>query len=109
SRILDYAAKGALAYKLTYSDTETEMAAISDKIPNPEEALDLHQSKQLFCQWIQDLPAREKLVIEQYYYCEKSFVEIAADHEGMSKSWVSRLHNKALNRLKERYVKYDSA
>jgi RNA polymerase sigma factor (sigma-70 family) len=53
---------------------------------------------------IATLPEKERLIVEDYYLKEKSFVEIANENGGMSKSWVSRLHSRALELLKERLL-----
>ncbi len=46
------------------------------------------------------LTVSERLVIEQFYFYDRSFTEIANENPGLSKSWVSRLHSKAISKLR---------
>jgi RNA polymerase sigma factor for flagellar operon FliA len=48
------------------------------------------------------LPEKERTIIEQYYFHDRKFSDIATQSAGLSKSWVSRLHDRALATLKER-------
>ncbi len=50
------------------------------------------------------LPDKERIIIEQHYFHDRSFVEIANNYAGLSKSWVSRLHDRALSMLRARMV-----
>ena len=50
---------------------------------------------------VADLPARERLLIERHYFGGECFDAIA-DDMGLSKSWVSRIHAQALERLGRR-------
>ena len=43
------------------------------------------------------------MILEEYYFNEKSFSEIMEEYAGMSKGWVSRLHTRGLAMLKKRY------
>jgi RNA polymerase sigma factor for flagellar operon FliA len=50
------------------------------------------------------LPEKERMIIEQHYFHDRSFVEIANNYAGLSKSWISRLHDRALTILRARMV-----
>jgi DNA-directed RNA polymerase specialized sigma subunit len=50
------------------------------------------------------LPEKERMIIEQHYFHDRSFVEIANNYAGLSKSWVSRLHDRALSILRAKMV-----
>ena len=102
--ILDYAAKGALAYRLSYSDVEEEVAAIKRLDITPEDELSSRERCAILRELVKALPDNERLIIEEYYFRDKPFSQIASEHEGFSKSWVSKLHGRALERLKEMYV-----
>jgi RNA polymerase sigma factor FliA len=102
AEVLEYAAKSALAFRLSLADAEQEMAA-QVKSPDPESSLIARESAQLFASLIKTLPRKERMVIEQYYFKGKSFKEIVESHKKLSKSWVSRLHGRALTMLKVRY------
>jgi len=104
ARVFDYASKGALAFRMSMSDVNEEVSEKVTSESNPEETL---ASKQKFAglrKLIEELPEKERIVLEEYYYNEKTFSEIADEHEGMSKSWVSKLHSRAIDMLKEQYL-----
>lgn len=107
--ILDFAAKGALAYRMSFSETEHGAAPSLGEQNNPEQAYEQQEQRRAFIQLIKKLPERERIIIEEYYYHGRSFVDIAKSHPGMSKSWVSRLHNRALEHLKDYYVQANKA
>lgn len=66
---------------------------------NAEEALiDAETRKQLRAH-LDTLPERERTLIVGFYFEGRRFDDIAAEL-GVSKSWVSRLHTKALQRLR---------
>jgi len=46
------------------------------------------------------LPERERALVEGFYFGERRFDEVAAEL-GISKSWASRLHGKALSLLRD--------
>ena len=52
---------------------------------------------------VEDLPEREKALVTGFYFEGRRFDEIA-DELGISKSWASRLHTKALERLRHALV-----
>ncbi|QQR89011.1 MAG: sigma-70 family RNA polymerase sigma factor [Myxococcales bacterium] len=49
---------------------------------------------------LEHLPEREKALIEGFYFQNRNFDEVAREL-GISKSWASRLHNKALDLLRQ--------
>lgn len=79
--ILDFGFKGALIYRLS---TEDENALLRELI--------------------EALPEKEKIIIQYYYFQGFQLTEIAHLMGGISKSWISRLHAQAINRLKELYL-----
>jgi RNA polymerase sigma factor (sigma-70 family) len=50
------------------------------------------------------LPEKERIIIEQYYFHDLTLSEVAQQYAGLSKSWVSRLHDRALGMLREKLV-----
>ncbi|MDO4799938.1 MAG: FliA/WhiG family RNA polymerase sigma factor [Bacillota bacterium] len=65
----------------------------------PELSFEEDEVKRLLLQTIQDLPERERTVLELYYYSELTYKEIAAVLE-VTESRVSQIHSKAISRLK---------
>lgn len=71
-----------------------------DEAPEtPEESLLGAESKQRVRDALASLPERERALIVGFYFEGRRFDEVA-DELGISKSWASRLHTKALDRLR---------
>lgn len=104
ARLLEFASKGSFVYCLSLQDAFEQISSTADTSKNQEEELQSQQERKTLSALIAKLPAKEKLVIQAYYLEGKSFVEICEENPEFSKSWVSRLHSKALARLKEAYV-----
>jgi len=100
--VLDFAAKSVMAFRLTLSECENSISTGDAYGENPEILLAAKQKAEEFRSLIATLPKKERLVIEEYYFNDKSFAEIAAQNPGLSKSWVSRLHARALQHLQEK-------
>lgn len=97
-------AKGAVAYRLSLSDVGKEISDLPSTAKNPEEKILSREKTKEFMKMLTTLSEKERLIVEQYYFKEKSFIEIADEFEGMSKSWVSRLHTRALEKIKVVYL-----
>jgi DNA-directed RNA polymerase specialized sigma subunit len=109
SSILEYASQCAFAVRLAVEDVDEEMSLSAERQDNPEKTMlgrDLHS---LFKALVAELPSKERKVIEDYYFCEKSFKEITLENPELSKSWVSRLHSRALHQLRVRYLEVSGA
>lgn len=52
-------------------------------------------------EYLQGMPEKEREVLKQIYFEEKSMTEIAQER-GCSTSWVSRTHSRALDRIRKR-------
>lgn len=101
-KILKYAAKGALVHRLCLSELSEEMLELDEW--DPERLMIRNQEKTLFKEIVTSLPDKEREIVEEFYFAGKSFAEIAKENEGMSKSWVSRLHSRAMDRLRKKYI-----
>ena len=100
--VLDYAGKSVMAFRLTLTECENRISTRDAYGENPEVLLSQKQNVKMFRTMVATLPKNERLVIEEYYFNDKSFSEIADAHAGLSKSWISRLHARALQRLLEK-------
>lgn len=109
ARILDFTATGALAFRLSFADAEQELSRTAANGGNPEEKLAYKQNIINIRHLVETLPAKERLIIEEHYFHDKSFTQVVNENEGMSKSWVSRLHSRALELLKIRFLELDQA
>jgi RNA polymerase sigma factor for flagellar operon FliA len=70
--------------------------------PDPETVSVRSSIRRALLNIVASLPEKERIVIEQYYFEGKTFDEIGQSLDGVSKSWVSRLHGRALARLRSR-------
>jgi RNA polymerase sigma factor FliA len=86
----------ALAVGLVTARADIERAP--DFTGNPEELAAEAEFSREVKRLIGKLPERERALVERHYYGGERFDEIAKDL-GISKSWASRLHAQALDRL----------
>ena len=100
ARVLDLAGKGALAFQLSSSEVQEEIEAVPDTEELADEKIDRQKTINHLRELIQRLPEKERSILEQYYFKDKSFVAIANDDFKSNKSWVSRLHSRALEKLR---------
>jgi len=68
---------------------------------DPEEALDRAQLREAVRGAVEGLPEQERALITGHYFEGRRFDEVSAEL-GLSKSWGSRLHSRAVTRLTER-------
>jgi RNA polymerase sigma factor FliA len=73
---------------------------VRDESPGPEERLEQSELKQRVRAAIQTLPDNERRLLVAYYYESKTLEEAGAVI-GQSKSWASRLHARAVDRLRD--------
>ena len=109
AEVLDFAARGALMYRLSFGDSDSDLVDVQSNDASVEQALEQRQEREKIRTLVATLPEKERSIVEDYYLKEKSFVEIAHESEGMSKSWISRLHSRALQLLKERILESNAA
>lgn len=102
--LLDFAAKSALSYRLSYSEIEEQLSEREAPEANPEQSLQRRQDIKKCRELLATLPPKVRIVLEDYYLNGKSFKQIVAERRGMSKSWVSRLHARGLELLKQKWL-----
>jgi RNA polymerase sigma factor FliA len=91
----DVAHRIAAGFVLTCLGSEEE----DPSARGPEEALADTQQAERVRALVRTLPPNERAVIEGFYFHGKRLDDVGAEI-GLSKSWASRLHNKALHRLR---------
>ncbi len=69
----------------------------------PEETSIEEEVKGLMGQVLADMPERDRMVLVHYYIDGMTFDQIA-DAMDITKSWVSRVHKKALEMAREAYI-----
>jgi RNA polymerase sigma factor for flagellar operon FliA len=91
-------AVGLVAKTATGEEGEQVQVAQSD---SPEEAVSRAQLLSLVGQAIQGLPQDEATLVRRHYLEGERFDHVA-ESLGLSKSWASRLHTRAMQRLSKR-------
>ncbi len=71
---------------------------LEDESLDVEAAVEIGQARQVIRDALAKLPEQEKTVLELYYYQELSLQEVGKKL-GLSKSWTSRLHSRAIVKL----------
>ncbi len=89
---------GLVTIYVTALDAMEGFQIKDDRGPAVDDVLDLLQSKELVSTAVQKLPDQEKKLIELYYFSELSLEEVGK-HLSLSKSWTSRLHTRAIDKL----------
>lgn len=99
---LEFLSKSLIAFKLSAlgSGGLRPTATPADQL---EKQLDRKRNSQKIREIVATLPEKERTVIEQYYFHDRKLTEVAEQSTGLSKSWVSRLHDRALSMLKEKF------
>lgn len=87
----------------TAHDDDGEPVPVAQE-PNPEVAFEQAELLALVRTAIADLPREEAELVRRHYLEGERFDHVAAEL-GVSKSWASRLHTRALGRLAERLRK----
>jgi RNA polymerase sigma factor for flagellar operon FliA len=72
----------------------------ADGAPRPEELVEEEQQRRVVREALASLPEKERKLLELYYFEDKSLLD-AGTELGLSKSWASRLHARAVTLLKE--------
>jgi RNA polymerase sigma factor for flagellar operon FliA len=104
-RIVDYLTKSAISYKLVSSLQGQREEATRKDTESPEVLLSKKREAKKVRDSLATLSPKERLIIEQYYFNDVNLSEVAKEHAGLSKSWVSRLHDKAIEKLRDHYIK----
>ncbi len=90
------------AYLLSLSDDSTPEIVDSNDLPS--EIVELDDMIKLVRSQVESLSDKEKKLIEKLYFKQVSTTQLAKEM-GVTKSWVSRLHSKAIAQLRDNLVK----
>jgi RNA polymerase sigma factor for flagellar operon FliA len=77
-----------------------EGSQVADESLPPDQRIELEQLRVRVKAAIEKLPEKERKLLQGYYFGGKTLEEAGAEI-GQSKSWASRLHARAIERLKE--------
>jgi RNA polymerase sigma factor FliA len=86
----------ALAIGLVQS--RADVMGVADGAASPEEHAARAEVAERLRRSVEALPERERALVERHYYDGEPFDAIAEDL-GISKSWASRLHERAITRM----------
>jgi len=89
---------GLVTIYVTALDAMEGFQIKDDRGPPVDDVLELLQSRELVATAVQKLPEQEKKLIELYYFSELSLEEVGKNLN-LSKSWTSRLHTRAIDKL----------
>lgn len=96
-----YEAASSIAVSFSLSYDQMEGYAEEDDANNPEALLMREQRSTILIKALDKLPPRERNIIEQYYFQDRSLSEVVEKKAHVSRSWLSRIHGRALRRLKK--------
>ncbi|MBP9837755.1 MAG: sigma-70 family RNA polymerase sigma factor [Proteobacteria bacterium] len=82
---------------------KAELSYLNDN--SPEEVAVCQDRKMFVAKLVSSLPARERQVIELYYFQGLTFEDMRQHFANATKSWICKLHKKAINLLQELIVK----
>lgn len=89
---------GLVTIYVTALDAMEGFQIKDERGPAVDDVLELLQSREMVSTAVEKLPEQEKKLIQFYYYQELSLEEVGK-HLGLSKSWTSRLHTRAIDKL----------
>jgi RNA polymerase sigma factor FliA len=89
---------GLVTIYVTALDAMEGFQIKDDRGPPVDDVLELLQSREMVATAVEKLPEQEKKLIQLYYFQELSLEEVGK-HLGLSKSWTSRLHTRAIDKL----------
>lgn len=108
TRILDHAVTASLSYRLSIRDAEIEISGRSEAPVDPATIAESRELVKKIHEFVATLPERERNIIRDYYFRGLPFAQIAEAYGRKSKSWVSRIHRRALVHLQEQVLAYHS-
>ncbi len=94
----------AVAFKLSGMCVEEESDDPGGELHSIELALEERKTGGRIRELVKRLPEKERTIIEQHYFYDRKFTDVASGFSGLSRSWVSRLHERAINMLRVRIV-----
>lgn len=100
---IDTLGKSAIAMALSNATSEFNQIA-NECASDPESDLQKKETAQKIRSAVATLPEKERTIVEQYYFRDLTLHQVAEQYSGLSKSWVSRLHDRALEMLRDNLV-----
>jgi RNA polymerase sigma factor for flagellar operon FliA len=79
---------------------EAAASATDERLPPPDQHLQHLHLQARARRAIESLPDKERRLLQLHYFEDKN-LDVAGAELGLSKSWASRLHTRAVNRLRK--------
>ena len=98
-KVFDFTANGFLAIRLQGISPEEIIDSDTDEATSPEFQLIALEKHNRLKRVVEKLPEKERFIVEQHYFYGRDFYEIIELRPELSKSWVSKLHSRALELL----------
>ncbi len=98
SRLTGLLEDQAAALALGLATSRGDAMSVHDDSTSPEEVTSRAQVAASVRGALSDLPERERALVERHYYGGEAF-DVIAEDLGISKSWASRLHERAIATL----------
>jgi RNA polymerase sigma factor for flagellar operon FliA len=98
-RAIAEALGGVAAIFVTTMDARREEAESGSATPVPQQQVERSERNYAIRRALDSLPEKERRLLELYYYEDRTLLE-AGQALGLSKSWSSRLHARAITLLK---------
>ncbi len=106
AEIMDYIVDGTLVYKLCMGEAERELKKVKAAGADPQSKIETAQVDHSIKKAIRKLPAEQRKIIREYYFKDRDMQEIADLMGFDSKSWISRLHSRAVSNLRASLLEY---
>ncbi|MEM7678954.1 MAG: sigma-70 family RNA polymerase sigma factor, partial [Myxococcota bacterium] len=90
--------EGLVTIYVTALDAMEGFQIKDDRGPAIDESLEIQQARELVSKALEKLGGQERQLLDLYYYRELSLEEVGK-HLGLSKSWTSRLHTRAVQKM----------
>ncbi|MBN2056996.1 sigma-70 family RNA polymerase sigma factor [bacterium] len=100
-RLLSIASDLVPVFLLSCEGTQDLTSGMEDGGKSPEEEVSLSEERAILADLMEGLSDRERLLITMYYYQDKPLSDVAQELR-LSKSWVSRMHNTVIRKLRDR-------
>jgi RNA polymerase sigma factor for flagellar operon FliA len=95
---------GLVPIYITSLEAADAMQIEDDRSPTPSEELEFGESRRVIHESIEELPEQEREIILMYYFKDLTLQEVS-ERLGLSKSWASRLHSRAVQHLQQLVAK----
>lgn len=97
-----------LAFQVSVNPDSGEAELTYREDRNPEFSALIGNARKYLMKIVDELPEIEAQVLRLYYFEDFTFQEMRGFFGGCTKSWICRLHKRALNRLQERIQQSES-